>query len=232
MTNTRVVVVEDDPQMQRFLKTGLEAHGYQVVEARTGREGLAAVVTARPEVILLDLALPDGDGHQIIEEVRGWSRTPIIVLSSRTASSEKIGALDQGANDYVTKPFDMGELLARIRAALRQAIHEKGGETVVETGPLTIDLVRREVTVDGQEVRLSPREYDLLKVLAANAGMVMTHQMLLREVWGPAQDETTYLRIFIGRLRHKIEADPARPRLIVTEPGIGYRLKILPQTEK
>lgn len=225
---TRIAIVEDDPQMLRFLKTGLEAHGYVAIEARTGRDGLAAVVTGKPEIILLDLALPDRDGMAIIEEVRGWSQVPIIVLSSRNASSDKIAALDRGANDYVTKPFDMGELLARIRAALRQGLQEKGSEAAVASGPLSIDLVRREVAVGGRGIKLSPREYALLKALAVNAGMVMTHQMLLAEVWGGTAVDNTYLRIFIGRLRQKIEANPARPRLIVTEPGIGYRLKVLP----
>lgn len=224
----RVAVVEDDPQMLRFLKTGLEAHGFCPLEARTIKDGLARIVTERPDVVLLDLALPDGDGMGVIEEVRAWSRVPIIVLSARTAASEKIAALDNGANDYVTKPFDMGELLARIRAALRQGIWEKGGEECIATGALKIDLIRRVVSLHGDEVRLSPREFALLKALATHAGMVMTHSMLLAEVWGPEQTESTYLRIFIGRLRHKIEADPTRPRLIVTEPGIGYRLKILP----
>ena len=168
------------------------------------------MVTRQPEVILLDLALPDRDGLDIIAEVRQWSRVPIIVLSARTTSAEKIAALDRGANDYVTKPFDMGELMARIRAALRHRIEDKGGEPMFASGPLGIDMVRRLVTLRGEDLRLSPREYALLKVLALNAGMVMTHRMLLEQVWGPAQiAETTYLRIFIGRLRHKIEADPA-----------------------
>lgn len=223
----RVVVVEDDPQMLRFLKTGLEAHGFCPLEARTIKDGLARIVAERPDVVLLDLALPDGDGMGVIEEVRAWSRVPIIVLSARAAASEKIAALDCGANDYVTKPFDMGELLARIRAALRQDLREKGGEEIVVTGPLKIDFVRRVVSLHGTEVRLSPREFALLKTLATHAGMVMTHSMLLAAVWGAEHTEAAYLRIYIGRLRHKIEADPARPRLIVTEAGIGYRLKIL-----
>ncbi len=226
--NDRIVVVEDDPQMRRFLKTGLEAHGYEVAEAKTGREGLAAIVTRLPEVVLLDLALPDMEGTEVLAEIRGWSKVPVIVLSARTQSDEKIKALDLGANDYVTKPFDMGELMARVRAAMRQKIADKGAEPLFVSGRLKVDLLRRVVTVGGAEVRLSPREYELLKVLVVNAGMVMTHPMLLREVWGPAQaEESTYLRIFVGRLRHKIEADPARPKLIVTEPGVGYRLKVL-----
>lgn len=226
-TGMRVVVVEDDVQMMRFLKTGLEAHGFLATEARNLREGLAAIVTERPDVILLDLALPDGDGMTIIDEVRAWSRIPILVLSSRTATAEKISALDGGANDYVTKPFDMGELLARMRAALRHGGQEKRNEEVMVTGPLRIDAIRRTVTLHGEDLHLSPREYDLLKVLAVNAGMVLTHSMLLSMVWGDDQIESTYLRIFISRLRHKIEEDPARPRLLVTETGIGYRLKLL-----
>jgi len=224
----RIAVIEDDPQMMRFLKTGLEAHGFSAIEAGTVKEGLACIVTARPDLILLDLALPDGDGMAIIDEVRAWSRTPILVLSSRTSSGEKIMALDRGADDYVTKPFDMGELLARIRAALRYGVKEKQDEEIIVTGPLKIDLIRREVTLGGDGLHLSPREYDLLKVLAVHAGMVLTHSMLLAEVWGAEQTESTYLRIFISRLRHKIEADPARPRLLLTEAGIGYRLKLLP----
>lgn len=226
-TGMRVVVVEDDVQMMRFLKTGLEAHGFLATEARNLREGLAAIVTERPDVILLDLALPDGDGMTIIDEVRAWSRIPILVLSSRTATAEKISALDGGANDYVTKPFDMGELLARMRAALRHGGQEKRNEEVMVTGPLRIDAIRRTVTLHGEDLHLSPREYDLLKVLAVNAGMVLTHSMLLSMVWGDDQIESTYLRIFISRLRHKIEENPARPRLLVTETGIGYRLKLL-----
>jgi two-component system KDP operon response regulator KdpE len=226
-TGMRVVVVEDDVQMMRFLKTGLEAHGFLATEARNLREGLAAIVTERPDLILLDLALPDGDGMTIIDEVRAWSRIPILVLSSRTATAEKISALDGGANDYVTKPFDMGELLARMRAALRHGGQEKRSEEVIVTGPLRIDVIRRTVTLHGEDLHLSPREYDLLKILAVNAGMVLTHSMLLSMVWGDDQIESTYLRIFISRLRHKIEEDPARPRLLVTETGIGYRLKLL-----
>lgn len=225
----RIAVIEDDPQMRKFLRTGLEAHGYQPFEACNGKEGLSTVVTAKPDVLLLDLALPDADGLRIIEDLRGWSRMPIIVLSARAAAAEKIAALDRGANDYITKPFDMGELLARIRAALRQTIQERGGEPVFVSGPLALDLVHRLVKVRGEEVRLSPREFALLRCLAGNAGMVMTHQMLLQEVWGSANaGDTAYLRIFIGRLRQKIETDPSRPRLIVTESGIGYRLRLWP----
>lgn len=228
-TGIRIAVIEDDPQMMRFLRTGLEAHGFMPLEAGTVRDGLACIVTARPDLVLLDLALPDGDGMAVIDEVRAWSRMPILVLSSRSATTEKITALDKGANDYVTKPFDMGELLARIRAALRQGAQEREkGEEVVASGPLRIDLLRREVTLRGEELHLSPREYDLLKVLAVNAGMVLTHSMLLARVWGDEQTESTYLRIFVSRLRHKIETDPARPQLLVTESGIGYRLKVLP----
>lgn len=228
-TGIRIAVIEDDPQMMRFLRTGLEAHGFTPLEAGTVRDGLACIVTAHPDLVLLDLALPDGDGMAVIDQVRAWSRMPILVLSSRSATTEKITALDKGANDYVTKPFDMGELLARIRAALRQGAQEREkGEEAVASGPLRIDLLRREVTLRGEELHLSPREYDLLKVLAINAGMVLTHSMLLARVWGDEQTESTYLRIFISRLRHKIEADPARPQLLVTESGIGYRLKVLP----
>lgn len=223
----RIVVIEDDPQMRRFLKTGLDAHGYQVVEAETARAGLAAVVTANPDLIILDLTLPDLDGFAVVQEVRGWSQTPIIILTSRNAVNDKIAALDAGANDYVTKPFDMAELLARMRAALRHRIRQEGGQPAVVSGSVSVDMVRREVRRGSEPVKLSPREYEVLRVLAQNADMVVTHQMLLREVWGPAHvGDTNYLRIFIGRLRQKLEDDPARPRTIVTESGVGYRFRL------
>lgn len=222
----RIVVVEDDPQMRRFLKTGLDAHGYQVTEAETARTGLAAIVTVNPDLIILDLTLPDLDGFAVVQEVRGWSQTPIIILTSRNVVDDKITALDAGANDYVTKPFDMAELLARMRAALRHRIRQEGGQPAVTSGSLSVDLVRREVRRGSEPVKLSPREYEVLRVLAQNADMVVTHQMLLREVWGPAHvGDTNYLRIFIGRLRQKLEDDPARPRTIVTESGVGYRFR-------
>jgi two-component system KDP operon response regulator KdpE len=223
----RIIVVEDDPQMRRFLRTGLGAHDYLVTEAETARAGLAAIVTNNPDLIILDLTLPDLDGVAVVRELRGWSQTPIIILSSRNAVTDKITALDAGANDYVTKPFEMAELLARMRAALRHRIRTEGGHPAVVSGAVSVDLVRREVRRHDEPVKLSPREYEVLRVLAQNADMVVTHQMLLREVWGPAHvGDTNYLRIFIGRLRQKLEDDPARPRTIVTESGVGYRFRI------
>lgn len=224
----QVLVIEDDPQLQRFLKTSLEVHGYGVSMASTGNEGLASMVSEKPDVVLLDLGLPDLDGASLISNIRQWSRTPILVVSSRARSEDKINALDNGANDYVTKPFDMGELLARIRATLRQQARENANEPIFVNGPLEVDLMRREVRVDGRLVKLSPREYELLRYLVINADKVMTHQMLLSEVWGPAHVHNThYLRIFIGRLRQKIEANPAQPQLLITEPGVGYRLRMV-----
>ncbi|MBI1206104.1 MAG: response regulator [Azospirillum sp.] len=223
----RVAVIEDDPQLRRFLTAGLEAHGYQVSCSESGRAGIASIVTVKPDVILLDLGLPDIDGTALIDEIRAWSQIPIIVVSSRIAVGDKISALDHGASDYVTKPFDMGELLARIRASLRQNIRTSGTEPTFTVDHLVVDLLRREVRRDGALVKLSPREFALLRFLVANADKVLTHQMILKEVWGAAHlHDTHYLRIFIGRLRQKLELDPARPRLIVTESGVGYRLRV------
>jgi two-component system KDP operon response regulator KdpE len=223
--NRRIAVIEDDPQLRRFLKTGLEAHGFDVSAAETGREGLAMLVAQPPDVLLIDLMLPDTDGADLVREIRSWSQMPVIVLSSKNSAQDKIDLLDLGANDYLAKPFDMGELLARIRAALRQAIVVKGSEPVFKSGPLLIDLVRHEVTLNGEPVRLSPREFALLCFLAQHADKVITHQMILKEVWGAAHlNDTHYLRVFMGRLRQKLETDPARPKLLVTVSGVGYRL--------
>ncbi|MBF0268215.1 MAG: response regulator transcription factor [Alphaproteobacteria bacterium] len=221
----RIAVIEDDPQLRRFLKTGLEAHGFEVTAVETGREGLAMLVAQPADVLLLDLMLPDADGADLVREIRGWSQVPIIVLSSKSAAQDKIDLLDLGANDYLAKPFDMGELLARIRAALRQGIVAKGSDPVFKSGALRIDLVRHVVTVDGKTIHLSPREFALLRYMAQHADKVITHQMILKEVWGAAHlNDTHYLRVFVGRLRQKLEADPARPRLLVTVSGVGYRL--------
>ncbi|TAN49632.1 MAG: response regulator [Rhodospirillales bacterium] len=225
----RIVVIEDDPQLRRFLKTGLEVHGFRVFQAISGKEGIAEIVKNGPDLILLDLGLQDMDGKEIIEEVKAWSKIPIIVLSARFQVDEKVAALNAGANDYLTKPFDMRELLARINAVLRQTVIPAGGTPVIRSGHIVIDLVRRVVTADGVEVHLSPREYSLLQVLASNPDMVLTHEMLISSVWdGKDLDNVNYLRIFVGRLRHKLETDPARPRIIVTETGVGYRMRILP----
>ena len=225
---TRVLVIDDEPQIRRFLRTSLSAHGYHVIEAACGKDAIVKMTTERPDIVILDLGLPDMDGLHIIHRVREWSTIPIIVLSVRGREDEKIAVLDGGADDYVTKPFNMGELLARIRAALRHRLQAEVEEPVFRSAGLTVDLVRRVVLVDDCEVKLTPKEYDLLRVLVIHAGKVVTHQHLLREVWGPASVyETHYLRVYIGQLRQKIEPDPAQPRYILTEPGVGYRLRVV-----
>lgn len=222
----RVLVIDDEPQIRRFLRASLAAHGYEIVEATSGADAIRQAAALAPDVVILDLGLPDIEGMEVIRRLREWTQTPIIVLSVRAREADKIAALDLGADDYLTKPFGMGELLARIRTALRHRLQESGEAPLFRSGPLTVDLVKRLVTLDGQEVRLSPKEYDLLRLLVQHAGRVVTHQQLLREVWGPAQvRETQYLRVYIGQLRSKLEADPGQPRLILTEPGVGYRLR-------
>ena len=223
-----VLVIEDEATIRKFLRTGLESHGFQLVEAVTGKEGLAQAATRAPEVVLLDLGLPDIDGLEVVKRLREWSNTPVLVLSARGQERDKVQALDAGADDYVTKPFSMGELLARMRVALRHRARVRTGEesSVVELDGLRIDLERRQVTVSGQAVHLTPIEYRLLAMLARHAGKVLTHDLLLREVWGPGYTQQShYLRVYMAQLRHKLEADPARPRLLITEPGVGYRLK-------
>jgi len=223
-----ILVVEDEPQMRRFLRTALEVQEFRVVEAETAKEGLVAATTHNPEVILLDLGLPDGDGVDLARRVREWSRVPIIVISARGREADKVAVLDAGADDYLTKPFGVNELLARIRVALRHTVHAASarGEPILEVGPLRMDLSRREVTVSDRDVHLTPIEYRLLAFLAQNAGKVLTHRQILKEVWGPGSvDEIQYLRVFMAQLRRKIEADPARPLLLQTEPGVGYRMR-------
>jgi two-component system KDP operon response regulator KdpE len=221
-----VLIVDDEPQIRRFLRTSLTAQGYAVLEAGNGQEALLRASTERPDIIILDLGLPDQDGMSVIRELRGWSHTPIIVLSVRGREQDKIEALDAGADDYVSKPFGMGELVARIRTALRNRLRLETDEPVFTRGSLTVDLARRIVQINGDDVKLTPTEYELLAVLVKHAGKVVTHQQLLREVWGPGDvDQTHYLRVYIGQLRHKIEADPAQPSYILTEPGVGYRLR-------
>jgi two-component system KDP operon response regulator KdpE len=223
----RVLIVDDEPQIRRFLRTTLSAHGYRVIEASCGCEAMTLTATERPELVLLDLGLPDIEGLEVIHRLREWSTMPIIVVSVRGQEAQKIAALDSGADDYVTKPFGMGELLARIRAALRHRLQAEVDDPVFRSAGLTIDLGRRIVTVDGHEVKLTPKEYDLLRVLVTNAGKVVTHQHLLREVWGPGSVyETHYLRVYIGQLRQKLEPTPAQPRYLLTEPGVGYRLRM------
>jgi two-component system, OmpR family, KDP operon response regulator KdpE len=225
MNQSRILVVDDEPQIQRFLRPSLTAAGYEVVEAGTGAEALKAVATQAPDLVILDLGLPDMDGKEVITSLRGWSDVPIVILSARDRESEKIAALDLGADDYVEKPFGIGELTARIRTALRHRGRRDAIPTVMEVEGLTIDPVKRLVSRDGETVHLTPKEYDLLMLLARHAGRVVTHRTLLTSVWGPAHgDDLHYLRVFIGQLRHKIERDPTEPRIVRTEPGVGYRM--------
>lgn len=225
MSNARILVVDDEPQIQRFLRPALEAAGYDVVEAANGADALKAAATKAPDLVILDLGLPDMDGKQVIERLRAWSQVPVIILSARDRETEKIAALDLGADDYMEKPFGIGELTARIRTALRHHVRAEGGVTEISGHGLLIDTVRRVVERDGQPVKLTPKEYDLLLLLARNAGRVVTHRSLLTSVWGPAHTEDMhYLRVFIGQLRNKVERDPAKPVIIRTEPGVGYRL--------
>ena len=227
-SNPLVLVVEDETQMLRFLRTALSARDYRVVEAGTCKEALVAATTYNPEVILLDLGLPDGDGIDLTRQMREWSHVPIIVISARGREADKVAALDAGADDYLTKPFGVNELLARMRVALRHAAMAGTdmSSTVLEVGPLRIDQVRREVAVNGHEVHLTPIEYRMLVLLAKNAGKVLTQRQILTEVWGRSYaNETHYLRVFMAQLRHKVESDSARPQLLLTEPGVGYRMK-------
>jgi two-component system KDP operon response regulator KdpE len=220
-----ILVIEDEAPMRRFLRAALGAHDYRIVEAETLREGLAQAAGRRPDVILLDLGLPDGDGLDGTRRLREWSRTPVIVISARGREEDKVAALDAGADDYLTKPFSVQELLARIRVALRHGAAGETPEAVVQAGPLRVDLARRIVSVDGAEVHCTPTEYKLLAALARHPGRVLTHGQLLKEVWGShASVQTTALRVYMNQLRHKLERDPTRPRLFVTEPGVGYRL--------
>jgi two-component system, OmpR family, KDP operon response regulator KdpE len=222
----RVLVVDDEPAIRRFLRTSLGAQGYQVDEAADGGAALDLLRRSPPDVLVLDLGLPDLDGFELLRRLRaGGSALPVIVLSSRADEKGKVEALDLGADDYVTKPFGIDELLARIRAALRHRLQQQGEKPVFRSGDLSVDLVRRIVTVRGEEIKLSPREYDLLRLLVAHAGKVLTHNFLLRELWG-AESDVQYLRIYIRALRQKIEADPEQPHHIITEQGVGYRLRI------
>jgi two-component system KDP operon response regulator KdpE len=224
----RILFIDDEAQVARAVRAGLALSGFSVEWAATGKEGMERIAQWRPDVVLLDLTLPDIDGLEVCRQVREWSQVPIIVLSVRTADADKVTALELGADDYITKPFSMNELIARIRVALRHVAERAGGTgraARFQTGGLAIDFERRQVTIDGAEVHLTPTEYEVLKYLATNAGKVITHRILLRAVWGPQyEDELQYLRVFIGHLRHKIEPDPARPRYLVTDPGVGYRL--------
>ncbi|RFA30165.1 DNA-binding response regulator [Alkalilimnicola ehrlichii] len=219
-----ILIIDDEPQIRRFLKIGLGGQGYAVLEAGSGKEGLALCAAKTPDLVILDLGLPDMDGQQVLEELRVWSQVPVIVLSVRSSEAEKIASLDRGADDYVTKPFGAGELNARIRAALR---HRPQGEPPLqqfEMRGLSIDLPKRRVVLDGEAIKLSKKEFDLLVLLARYAGRVLTHRQILREIWGAHHEEDTqYLRVYIGQLRQKLGDDPTVPRFILNEPGVGYR---------
>jgi two-component system, OmpR family, KDP operon response regulator KdpE len=229
----RILVVDDEPQIRRFLSASLNSHEYTVIEAHTGNDAIRLCTTAQPDLVILDLGLPDMDGREVLSRIREWSRVPIIVLSVRFDEQDKIDALDRGADDYVTKPFGMGELLARMRTALRHRVGTSEEAPLFTSGGLAVDLTRRVVTVEGQEVRLSRKEYEVLRTLVKHAGKVVTHQQLLREVWGPAHvNETQYLRVYVGQLRQKIERDPTQPRHLITEAGVGYRLRQLDDGEE
>ena len=224
-----VLVVDDEPPIRRFLRTSLSASGYRILEAEDAAGAMRSLSAEKPDLVILDLGLPDRNGLALIPEIRRISTAPILVLSARHDERSKVQALDLGADDYVSKPFGVDELMARLRAALRHAFQAQGELPVFSSGELTVDLVRRHVTRGGQDVKLSPKEFDLLRHLVLHAGKVLTHRQLLREIWGPAQqDEVQYLRVFIRGLRQKLEPDPTRPTHILTELGVGYRLQLPP----
>jgi len=223
----KILLIEDEREIRRFLRVSLGSHGYQLVEAAAGKEGIMQAASQQPDLIILDLGLPDIDGMEVIRQVREWSRIPIVILSARGQEREKVTALDAGADDYLTKPFSVGELLARLRVALRHAAPSTGeaGEPEFVLEGLRVDFARRQVFVGENEMHLTPIEYRLLTTMVKYAGKVVTHRQLLKEVWGPdSVFETHYLRVYMAQLRRKLEADPARPRFLLTEPGVGYRL--------
>jgi len=220
----RVLIIDDEPQIRKLLKVSLGAHGYEIEDAATGADGILKAAAFKPDLIIVDLGLPDMDGKSVVAAIREWSQTPIIVLSVREQEQEKIDALDAGADDYVTKPFSMGELMARMRVSMRRAAASEH-EPVLTCGDLVIDLVQRRVTVAGREVKLTPTEYELIKFLAQHRGRVLTHKQILKAVWGSSYDEDIhYIRVYIGQLRRKIEDNPTQPKYIITESGVGYRL--------
>jgi two-component system, OmpR family, KDP operon response regulator KdpE len=222
----RVLVVEDEPEMRKFIRASLSSHGYRVIEAERASEAISLSTSHNPQLILLDLGLPDGDGIELTRQLREWSNVPIIVISARGREEDKVAALDAGADDYLTKPFGVNELLARMRVAQRHAqATESPSAQQLDLGDVRLDLSRREVTRAGEPVHLTPTEYRLLVLLARHAGKVLTHRQILKEVWGPHATQTHYVRVQMAELRKKIEADPARPKLLVTEPGVGYRLR-------
>jgi len=225
-TGLKILVVDDEPAIRRFLRTALGTYGFSISEAARGEEALNAVATGHPDVVILDLGLPDMDGVEVTRRLREWSQIPIVIVSVRDQENEKINALDAGADDYLTKPFGIGELMARIRVVMRRSAPSEQ-EPVFQIGDLMIDRVRRLVTVSGKPVALTPTEYDLLRILAANSGKVLTHHQLAHLVWGNTDDSQSHLlRVHIGNLRAKIEADPSRPYYITTEPGVGYRFRV------
>jgi two-component system KDP operon response regulator KdpE len=225
-TGQRVLVVDDETSIRRYLRAALTALGFAVYESANGQEALNAVLTHRPDLIILDLGLPDIDGIEVTRRLREWSQTPIIILSVREAEQDKIAALDAGADDYLTKPFGTGELMARMRVVMRRQIGSVN-EPIFTTGKLVLDFSRRLVSVNAKEIQLTPTEYDILRLLVTHAGKVLTHRQLLRQIWGEGYDDMHILRVNISNLRSKIEPDPARPTYIHTEPGVGYRLKVL-----
>ncbi len=222
-----VVLIEDEPQIRRFLRAVLPSHGIELFEADTGERGVVEVGLRRPDVVILDLGLPDIGGVEVIKRLREWTEVPVIILSARTDEADKIAALDAGADDYVTKPFGVGELLARVRVAVRRTVRTDEGEQRFSIGPIEVDLSARRVERFGEPVHLTPIEYRLLAILVRHAGKVLTHRHLLKEVWGPSHvEDAHYLRIYMAQLRRKLEADPAQPRYLITEPGVGYRLSL------
>jgi two-component system KDP operon response regulator KdpE len=228
-TDPVIIVIEDDPSIRRFLRTSLSTHGFNVFDADTGKQAIVEVGVRKSDLVILDLGLPDMDGIEVIKTIRQWSAVPIIILSARSNEQQKIDALDVGADDYLTKPFGFGELLARIRVALRHSLRprEQSRSDIFATANLKVDLLNRVVSVDDQEIHLTPIQYRLLTVLVKNAGKVLTHQQILKEVWGPSyQENAHYLRIYMSQLRQKLEADPTQPKFLLTESGVGYRLKV------
>jgi two-component system KDP operon response regulator KdpE len=220
-----VLIIDDEIQIRRLLRVTLEGNGYRVFEAAGGQEGLVEAAQRRPDIVVLDLGLPDMDGLVVLQRLREWSEAPVLVLSVREEEEDKVAALDRGADDYMNKPFSTAELLARLRAARRRA-QPVADNAVFHSGPLQVDLSSRLVTLKGREIKLTPTEYSLLRLLVRNAGKVVTHRQILKEVWGPNYvEQTHYLRVYMAHLREKLEADPSRPELLLTEPGVGYRLK-------
>jgi two-component system, OmpR family, KDP operon response regulator KdpE len=225
MTGARILVIDDEAPIRRFLKIALASGSFEIIEAERGRQGVELAATGAPDAVVLDLGLPDMDGKAVIAAIREWSQVPILILSVRDGEAEKIAALDAGADDYVTKPFATGELMARLRALLRKRPSGTGEKPEIVVGPLTVDLAKRRVMIDGEEVRLTRKEFDLLALLARSAGRLISHRQLLEIVWGKAHlEHTHYLRIAVGHIREKIGDDAANPRFIITEPGVGYRL--------